>query len=251
MPLSGKAAIVTGAATGIGSAIAQRLAHDGASVMLADIADAQGTAASIASGGGRALARRADVTDAEDMRALAAAALAEFGRIDILVNNAAISGSLRETPTEQLALSDWNKVLEVNATGVFLACRAVIPTMKAQRSGRIINLASGAAFKGTPFILHYVASKGAVISITRALARELGEAEITVNAVAPGYTLTETQLANDAFREVQRAAAIAGRALKRDAYASDIVGAVAFLAGDDARFITGQILAVDGGSVYH
>jgi NAD(P)-dependent dehydrogenase (short-subunit alcohol dehydrogenase family) len=249
--LTGQTAIVTGAATGIGLAIAQRLASDGASVVLADVRDVEAAARALREDGLKASGVKADVTDAVAVEALIAATLNEFGRIDILVNNAAISGSLRQTPIEDMALEDWRKILDVNATGVFLCCRAVARPMKAQGSGRIVNLASGTAFKGTPFILHYVASKGAVISMTRALARELGERSITVNAVAPGYTLTETQMENDEFRASQRDIAVAGRALKRDAFASDIVGAVSFLAGEDARFITGQILAVDGGSVYH
>jgi NAD(P)-dependent dehydrogenase (short-subunit alcohol dehydrogenase family) len=249
--LMGRTAIVTGAATGIGLAIARRLASDGASVVLADVLDVEVAARALREDGLKATGVKADVTDADAVEALVAATLNEFGRIDILVNNAAISGSLRQTAIEDMALEDWRKILDVNATGVFLCCRAVARPMKAQGSGCIVNLASGTAFKGTPFILHYVASKGAVISMTRALARELGERSITVNAVAPGYTLTETQMENDEFRASQRDIAVAGRALKRDAFASDIVGAVSFLAGEDARFITGQILAVDGGSVYH
>jgi NAD(P)-dependent dehydrogenase (short-subunit alcohol dehydrogenase family) len=246
-----KVAIVTGAATGLGRAIAVRLARDGVRVVLADVSDMAPALAEIAQTGGHAIGFQADVTDAKAMQALCTHALMHHQRIDILVNNAAISGSLTTTPVEEISLSEWHRILDVNVTGTFLACQAVIPQMKAQNSGAIVNMASGAAFKGLPFILHYVASKGAIISMTRALANELGAHGIRVNAVAPGYTLTDTQLANDAFRESQRAAAIAGRALKRDAFPEDIVGAVAFLGSEDARFITGQILAADGGSVYH
>ena len=249
--MKGRTAIVTGAATGIGLAIAKRLAADGATVVLADIRDAESAARALRDDGLGASAVRADVTDPQAVDAMVRTTLESFGRIDVLINNAAISGSLRQTPLEDITLNDWRQILDVNTTGVFLCCQAVVRQMKSQGSGCIVNFASGTAFKGTPFILHYVASKGAIISMTRALARELGENNITVNAVAPGYTLTETQLENAEFQASQRAIAIAGRALKRDAYASDIVGAIAFLASDDARFITGQILAVDGGSVYH
>jgi NAD(P)-dependent dehydrogenase (short-subunit alcohol dehydrogenase family) len=247
---SGRAAIVTGAATGLGLAIARRLAADGAAVVLADIDDVEPQARDVGPPS-KALAVNTDVTDPGSVAALVQATLDRFGRIDILINSAAISGSLRQTPLEETSLEDWRRILDVNTSDVFLCCRAVAPIMKAQRSGCILNLTSGAAFKGAPFMLHYVASKGAVISMTRSLARELGDHNIRVNAVAPGYTLTETQQANAEFQASQREASVAGRALKRDAYAEDVVGALAFLASDDARFITGQILAVDGGSVYH
>jgi NAD(P)-dependent dehydrogenase (short-subunit alcohol dehydrogenase family) len=247
-----KVAIVTGAATGLGRAIAVRLARDDVRVVLADVSDMAPTLAEIAQAGGTCDWIFMPTSPMQtQMQALCNDALMRHQRIDILVNNAAISGSLTTTPVEEISLSEWHRILDVNVTGTFLACQAVIPQMKAQNSGAIVNMASGAAFKGLPFILHYVASKGAIISMTRALANELGAHDIRVNAVAPGYTLTDTQLANDAFRESQRAAAIAGRALKRDAFPEDIVGAVAFLSSEDARFITGQILAADGGSVYH
>ncbi len=251
MATLGKVVIITGAATGLGRAIAERMAQDGARLVLCDIEDMGAVLDAVATKGGTASAQRTDVTDPAALQALCAHAVQAHGRIDMLVNNAAISGGLTNTPIEDISLQQWQHVIDVNVTGTFLACQAVIAQMKAQSSGVIVNLASGAAFKGLPYILHYVASKGAIISMTRALARELGGHGIRVNAVAPGYTLTETQLSNDAFREKQRAAAIAGRALQRDAYPEDIVGAVSFLGSDDARFITGQILAVDGGSVYH
>lgn len=247
--LKGRTAIVTGAATGLGLAIAERLAADGANVALADLDDVSQQAHRI--GASRALGLKCDVADEDSVERLVRATSERFGGVDILVNNAAISGSLRQTALEDMSLRDWRRILDVNATSVFLCCRAVAPIMKTRRAGVILNMASGTAFKGASHLLHYVASKGAVISMTRALARELGPFDIRVNAVAPGYTLTQTQLANAEFLASQRDAAIAGRMLKRDAHADDIVGAAAFLVSDDARFVTGQILAVDGGSVYH
>ena len=193
----------------------------------------------------------ADVSSEDSVAGMAERTIDRFGRIDILVNNAAVSASLALKPFEALTVAEWRRVLDVNTIGVFLCCRAVASHMRARKSGRIVNITSGTAFKGAPFLLHYVASKGAVMSMTRSLARELGTDNITVNAVSPGYTLSEGNLANADFLSAHRQAAIAGRVLQRDAYPEDLVGAVAFLASDDAAFMSGQILAVDGGSVFH
>jgi NAD(P)-dependent dehydrogenase (short-subunit alcohol dehydrogenase family) len=251
MNLQGRTAIVTGAGTGIGLAFARRLAMDGAHVVLADLEGAEQAAASLAREGRSVLGLQADIASESSVSAMVETTLQRFGAVDILVNNAAVSATLKLKKFEELTLAEWQHVLAVNTIGVFLCCRAVAPHMRARRRGRIINVASGTAFKGAPFLLHYVASKGAVISMTRALARELGGDAITVNAIAPGYTLSEGNLANAAFAAAHREAAIASRALPRDAYPEDLVGALAFLASDDAAFVSGQILAVDGGSVYH
>jgi NAD(P)-dependent dehydrogenase (short-subunit alcohol dehydrogenase family) len=251
MKLEGKTAIVTGAATGIGLAIAQRLAHDGAAVVLADVADAESHAAGLRAGGARAVALRTDVADEDSVSNMVERTIEEFGRVDVLVNNAAIAATIQLRSFEDITVAEWRRMQDVNAMGPFLCIRAVSPHMRAQKAGRIVNITSGTAFKGAPFMLDYVASKGALMTMTRALAREMGPAFVTVNAVSPGYTLSEGNLANKAFRETYREAAIATRALPRDGLPADIVGAVAFLASDDASFISGQILAVDGGSVYH
>ncbi|WP_219214192.1 SDR family NAD(P)-dependent oxidoreductase [Variovorax boronicumulans] len=251
MRFTDKVAIVSGAQTGIGLAIAQRLASEGAAVVLADIADAGAQARALQEAGARALALTADVADEASVQGLVERTVAEFGRVDILVNNAAIASRIQLRPFEEIPVAEWRRMQDVNAMGPFLLARAVSPHMRARQSGRIVNITSGTAFKGAPFMLDYVASKGALMTMTRALARELGPSFITVNAVSPGYTLSEGNLANEAFLARYRASAIATRALPRDGWPEDIVGAVAFLASDDAAFISGQILAVDGGSVYH
>jgi len=251
MPLNGKVAIVTGAQTGIGCAIAQRLAADGASVILADIRDAEPAARDIRKSGAQAVALVVDVAEERSVQAMVDRTVSEFGRVDILVNNAAIASALRLRPFEQIAVAEWRRMQDVNAMGPFLCARSVAPHMRKQRFGRIVNITSGTAFKGAPLMLDYVASKGAVMTMTRSLARELGNDFITVNAVSPGYTLSEGNLGNKELDAAYRQAAIASRALPRDAWPADIVGAVSFLASDDAAFISGQILAVDGGSVYH
>jgi NAD(P)-dependent dehydrogenase (short-subunit alcohol dehydrogenase family) len=245
MSVIGRTAIVTGAGTGLGLAFAARLVRDGANVVLADLKGAEAAAATLADAGHSAMGLDADVSSEASVRTMVEATLRRFGAIDILVNNAAVASTLKLTTFERLTVPDWQHVLAVNTIGVFLCCRAVAPHMRSRRQGRIVNVTSGTAFKGAPYLLHYVASKGAVISMTRALARELGGDNITVNAISPGYTLTEGNLANAEFLAAQREAAIASRALPRDAYPDDLVGAVAFLASDDARFITGQILAVE------
>jgi NAD(P)-dependent dehydrogenase (short-subunit alcohol dehydrogenase family) len=251
MRLKDRVAIVTGGSTGIGLAIARRLAEEGAGVVIADIKGAAEAAASLAGSNRQVVPIETDVSSEQSVATLVSGTLDRLGRIDILVNNAAVSATLALSPFEKLTVDEWRHVLDVNTIGTFLCCRAVAPHMRSRKSGRIVNIASGTAFKGAPFLLHYVASKGAVISMTRSLARELGGDNVTVNAVSPGYTLSEGNLGNPDFLAAHRQAAIAGRALQRDAYPEDLVGAVAFLASDDAAFMSGQILAVDGGSVFH
>jgi NAD(P)-dependent dehydrogenase (short-subunit alcohol dehydrogenase family) len=251
MRLKDKTAIVTGAATGLGLAIARKLAREGARVVVADIREPQRGVDALAADGLSALAVEVDVASERSVEAMVQSTVAAFGTVDILVNNAAISQEIKLTPFEQIAKAEFDRMLSVNTVGVFLCCKAVSPILRAKQSGRIINLTSGTAFKGSPFLLHYIASKGAVMSMTRSLAREFGPDNVLVNAVAPGYTLSEGNLANSEFLAVYRKAAIESRSIPRDAWPDDISGAVAFLASEDAGFITGQILAVDGGSVYH
>jgi NAD(P)-dependent dehydrogenase (short-subunit alcohol dehydrogenase family) len=178
------------------------------------------------------------------------AAVSRFGRVDVLVNNAAVFAALRPQPFEAIPEAEWNRVLAVNVTGVWNCARAVAPVMKAQRGGRIINIASAIVAKGTPQLLHYVASKGAVIAMTRALARELGDWNIGVNAVAPGLILSDTVQANPDIIGFQHAAVMAARSFKREAAGEDVEGTVVFLASPDSAFMTGQTLVVDGGSVF-
>jgi len=249
MKLEDKVAIITGGAAGLGLAYASRFLEEGARVVIADVVDAAPALREL----GRPAethAVRTDVASANAVEAMVAETVQRFGRVDILVNNAAVFAGLIPTPFEQIAEAEWDRLMAVNVKGVWLCCRAVAPVMKAQRAGRIINVASAIVAKGTPLLMHYIASKGAVIAMTRTLARELGDHGIAVNALAPGLIMSDTARANADLTGFQAQQVIASRAFKREAVADDVVGAAVFLASSDSAFITGQTLIVDGGSVF-
>ncbi|HTG13290.1 MAG TPA: SDR family NAD(P)-dependent oxidoreductase, partial [Candidatus Eisenbacteria bacterium] len=195
MRLPGKVAVITGGAVGIGFAYAKRFLAEGARVVVADVAD-PAAAVDKLDAAGRALGVRADVSDATSVRAMVEAALARFGRIDVLVNNAAVFATLKPQPFDEIPEAEWDRVMAVNVKGVWNCARAVVPAMRGQGGGRIVNVASAIVAKGTALLMHYVTSKGVVVAMTRALARELGPDRITVNAVAPGLILSDTVQAN-------------------------------------------------------
>jgi len=249
--LAGKVAIVTGGAAGIGYALAEGLAQRGAAVLLADLRGADEAAAKLREAGFAATGVTADVADEAATAAMAEAAEAAFGGLDILVNNAGIYATLTPKPFDELDVAEWRRVLDVNVIGTFLCCRAALPAMRRRGGGRIVTISSGVAFKGNPYMAHYVASKGAVVSLTRAMATELGRHGVTVNSVAPGFTLSDGVLKNPTLIEGVKEPSLRGRVLARDMLPADLVGAVCFFAGPDAAFITGQTLVVDGGACFH
>jgi NAD(P)-dependent dehydrogenase (short-subunit alcohol dehydrogenase family) len=249
MRLHGKVAVITGGAAGIGFAYARRFLAEGARVVVADLAD-PAAAVDKLDAAGRALGVRTDVSDAGSVSAMVDATLARFGRVDVLVNNAAVFATLKPQPFDAIPEAEWDRVMAVNVKGVWHCARAVVPAMRAQGGGRIVNVASAIVAKGTALLMHYVTSKGAVVAMTRALARELGPDRITVNAVAPGLILSDTVQANPDITAFQEAAIMQARSLKRDAFPDDVEGTVVFLASDDSAFMSGQTLVVDGGSVF-
>ena len=249
--LDGRVAIVTGGAKGIGRFYSQALAAEGARVMIADIADGSELAAAIAKahGANSVTSATVDVSDEASVTEVVGTTLARFGKIDILVNNAALFAPLQEQPFEEIDVALWDRVMAVNVRGLFLMAKHVAPHMIAQRSGKIINIGSGTAARGIPHMLHYVTSKGAVMALTRALSRELGAHNICVNTLAPGFTISDSVVAdNPGHLKSAREPAIARRALKRDEVPEDLVGTLLYLASADSDFVTGQTLAVDGGA---
>jgi NAD(P)-dependent dehydrogenase (short-subunit alcohol dehydrogenase family) len=250
--LSGRTAIVTGGAKGIGRHYALALAAEGARVMVADIADGEEVAAEIAGkhGANSVTSAVTDVSDEESVKTLVAATMARFGRIDVLVNNAALFAPLQETKCTEIDAELWDRVMAVNLRGPFLMVKHVAPHMTTQGYGKIINIGSGTAYRGIPWMLHYVTSKGGIMAFTRALARELGEHGIRVNTLAPGFTLSDTVVSqNPGHVQTARDRAVQSRSLRRDEHPHDLLGALVFLASADSDFITGQTIAVDGGNV--
>jgi NAD(P)-dependent dehydrogenase (short-subunit alcohol dehydrogenase family) len=249
MRLKDKVCIVTGGGLGIGRAYCLGLAREGARVVVADIADPQPVVKEIEARGGQALGVGCDVSKEDDTLRLATRSIDRWGRIDVLVNNAAIYGVIKRRPFMEIPVEEWDRVMAVNLRGLFLCARAVFPTMKAQGKGKIINISSSTFFKGVPNYIHYTTSKGGVVGFTRSLARELGDFGIRVNAVAPGFTLSGENEKNQT--EEAKQANIAMRMLKRAQVPDDLVGTIVFLASDDSDFMTGQTIAVDGGAVVH
>jgi NAD(P)-dependent dehydrogenase (short-subunit alcohol dehydrogenase family) len=254
MRLKDKVAIITGGAYGLGKAYAAGYSREGAKIAIADIdiEGARATAEEIVQSGGEAFAIRADISVVADTVDMARKTFERFGSIDILVNNAAMLGRVRVsrgTPFWELDLSEWDKVMEVNVKGTFLCTRAVFPYMKEQKSGRIINITSPQFHKGGGKVryAHYVASKGAVIGLTRAFAQEMGEFNVNVNCIGPGATFTEDPSDTAAFESRKKAAE--RRIIKRVQYAEDLVGTAIYLASSESELMTGQTLIVDGGEV--
>ncbi|MEM1152604.1 MAG: SDR family oxidoreductase [Pseudomonadota bacterium] len=247
--LAGKVAIVTGAARGLGRAYAEAMAAEGAAVLACDLNSCDDTVAAIESAGGRASSAITDITDMDSCAAMAAAALESFGQINILVNNAALYAGLDGARFEHLEESQWDAVMRVNVKGLWQSCKAVVQPMREARGGSIINMASLAAVYGLPYGLDYVASKSAVIGMTRAMARELGPDRIRVNAVAPSAVMTEGTA--DFFGEkLEKAKKViaAGQVIPRNLEPEDLTGTIIYLASDSSTIVTGQTHMVDGGS---
>lgn len=253
MRLQNRVTIITGAAHGIGKAYARRFSEEGAQVVIADIDHAGGEAVAkaLVDSGGSAWSRATDVRSLESVEALIRDTADRFGRIDVLLNNAAIYVTQRlwKGPIEELAPEEWDRVLEVNLKGVFLCSKAVIPIMKKQRSGKIINIASGTFFSGSGNMPHYTTAKGGVVALTRVMARQLGAWGINVNCMTPGSTMSEEFVSEEVVKRRQEG--IDKRCFKRVEKPADIVGTALFLASSDSDFVTGQLLVVEGGGIMH
>ena len=246
--LAGRTVVVTGAATGIGQAFAVGCAAQGANVVVADLNAADETVAAVEAAGARALAVRVDVADNESVQAMARAALQCFGRIDGLINNAAYFREVKLTPFEELDEAQWDRIFAVNVKGVWQCCKAVLPAMREQGSGSIVNIASVVAVAGQPGYLHYVASKGAVLSMTKGLAKECGSAGLRVNVIAPGFVITDATR----NRPVEwQQSFLKARAISREQKPEDLVGTALYLLSDLAGFVSGQTLVVDGGHIMY
>lgn len=247
----GKTALVTGGAAGIGLAIAKGFFDQGAYVIIVDICGAEDAATALDASGRRVIGITADVTADAQVDDAVVRATEAFGSVDILVNNAGIATSIPPRRFEEIETAEWMRVYDVNVMGIFRFCRAVLGPMKKAGGGRIVNIGSAAAFKGVPLLLHYVSSKGAVLAMTRSLAKELGEHGILVNCVAPGFTISPSVMDNEGQMSTSRSISLQGRAIARDMFPDDLVGAVLFLASEESSFMTGQTLVVDGGTYLH
>jgi len=248
---SGRSVLITGGGKGIGKVYAEEFAKAGARVAAADIdvAAAESVGASLTKANLQAFGLGVDISDEASVKAAVAAVLGRYGSIDVLINNASLMSTLPRRSFMEIPIEEWDRVMAVNLRGMFLCCRAVFPAMKAQKRGKIVNISSSRVWEGTPNRLHYTTSKAGVIGFTRALAREVGEFGITVNAVTPGMTQSETQVASSSGNYL--ATRIAGRAIERVQLPADLVGAVMFLSSPASDFMTGQTINVDGGKSMH
>jgi NAD(P)-dependent dehydrogenase (short-subunit alcohol dehydrogenase family) len=238
MKLDGKIAIVTGGAQGIGAAIADGLAEEGATVVIVDLNPPPDGIV-------------ADVSSETDVQRMADEVVTRYGGIDVLVNNAGLYASLAMRPFTEIPFDEWRTVMDVNVASMFLTCRAVVPRMRDRGGGKIVNISSGTPFRGVPFLLHYVTSKGAIVALTRSLARELGVDGIHVNCVAPGFTMSDGVRQHPEVIEALRDISVSARTIQRDQVPEDVVGAVVFLCTPAADFVTGQTMVIDGGQYFH
>jgi NAD(P)-dependent dehydrogenase (short-subunit alcohol dehydrogenase family) len=245
--LDGQVALVTGAAQGIGRAIADGLSAEGARIVVADLRGADEAAAAYPDGVGLTV----DVADEAAVERMVAETVDRCGGLDVLVNNAGLYASLAMRPFTEIPLEEWRRVMDVNVASMFLTCRAAVPAMRERGAGSIVNISSGTPFRGVPFLLHYVTSKGAIVAFTRALAKELGRDAIRVNCVAPGFTMSDGVKEHPEVVEQLRDVSVSARTIQRDQVPEDVVGAVTYLAGPDAAFVTGQTIVIDGGQYFH
>jgi NAD(P)-dependent dehydrogenase (short-subunit alcohol dehydrogenase family) len=251
--LEGRVAIITGAAQGLGATYAKAFAMEGAAIAVNDVADPTTTVNIIRQHGGLAIPVQADVTDAKAVKAMVETTIAAFGKVDILVNNAALSSTVRHVPFWELTEEEWDRVMQVNVRGMFQCAKAVVPDMKARGYGKIVNVSSSTVQRGVPFFMHYVTSKSAITGMTRAMANELGEFGICVNTLAPGLTASDGVLAARTSAAAKRHAEeiIALRSIKREEMPEDMVGACLFLASADSDFMTGNLVQVSGGESFY
>ncbi|MGV3634244.1 MAG: SDR family NAD(P)-dependent oxidoreductase [Pseudorhodoplanes sp.] len=249
--LAGRTAIVTGGAKGIGRHYSEALAAEGAGVVIADISGGEDAARELAAtyGANATMSVTCDVSREDQVKALMDKTVERFGKIDILVNNAALFAPLHHTKVQDIDVELWDKVFAINVRGSFLTVKHAVPHMMARKYGKIVNIGSGTVYKGLPGMSHYTASKGAIATLTRTLSRELGEHGICVNTLAPGLVMSETLVASGTHDEALKARVVGSRAFKRDQIPQDLLGALVFLSSTDSDFVTGQTIAVDGGSV--
>ena len=246
--LDGKTVAITGAGRGIGAIMAQHMASEGANVVVSDVLDTTQTVDAIKAAGGKAMGMSVDVTNDESLAGMVETAEKEFGALNILVNNASIFAALQPKPFMQIDNDEFDKVMTVNARGVHQATKAAVPAMLRAGGGKIVNIASGTFYYGPPGLSHYTASKGAVIGLTRGYARELGDKNIQINAIAPGLTESESIQGHEGF-DPARGPTVASRSIKREMVPEDLLGSLMFLITPDSDFLTGQTINVDGGKV--
>lgn len=249
--LAGKVAVITGAAQGIGFTFAKALAAEGVKVVIADVSDPTKAVAEITSAGGEALGIVTDITSNESLANMVEKTEATFGPVNFLINNAAVFGTLKLNSFWDIGEDEWDLVMKVNVRGPFQTVKALLPSLKKSGAAKILNIGSGTTFRGAPMFMHYVTSKGAVMTMTRSMARELGQFDINVNQIAIGFTASPNVLNNEDYMKNFVQPTLASRIFQRDMLPEDIVGTMLYLLSSASDFMTGQTVNVDGGAVMH